>query len=341
MIIRVCGFTNSGRKVLEKLKTVLEEDLVEEKPEDEALDPWVADCFRYQIPILFIGAMGIAVRKIAPFVSDKLSDSPVLVMDEEARYVIPVLSGHIGGANRIANKIARQMGCVSVITTATDVQNLFAVDIFAVKNGLRIMNRDGIKAVSGKLLREGTIRMQIHPEIAIDTSQVPKCIELLPFSEEIPADVVAGLTEKMENPNENCLFLVWKPYIMGIGCKKNTAFEKLEAFVDKIAKENAISLEQVAQMASIDLKRKERGLLVLEAKKRIPFIVFSAEELNDLEGDFTDSEFVKSITGVSNVCERAAFRLSGEGEQILPKTASDGMTLSIYKRKAGITTWEM
>ena len=123
------------------------------------LKQWTGECFAKHLPILFVGACGIAVRTMAPFVQDKLTDSAVLVMDEKGKYVIPILSGHVGGANALAKKIAERIGAEAVLTTATDVEGLFSVDAFAVEHGLRIVNRDGIRRVSAKLLRGERVRI--------------------------------------------------------------------------------------------------------------------------------------------------------------------------------------
>ena len=104
--------------------------------------------------LLFIGACGISVRSIAPHVKDKLSDVPVLVADEAGQSVIPLLAGHYGGANRLAGELS-EPGATAVLTTATDVNGLFAVDVFVASNRLAVAGHDGIARVSAGLLRDG------------------------------------------------------------------------------------------------------------------------------------------------------------------------------------------
>ena len=115
-----------------------------------------------QAAYIFIGAAGIAVRYIAPWVKDKYTDSPVLVIDEKGQYVIPLLSGHVGGAVSLADKIAELLGAVSVHTTATDVQGKFAVDVFAKKNGLVITDREAAKNISAAVLNGEKIAFYIE-----------------------------------------------------------------------------------------------------------------------------------------------------------------------------------
>ena len=101
---------------------------------EEGMGEWAGKQMAEKHTLLFIGACGIAVRAIAPYITDKLHDSAVLVMDEGGNYIIPILSGHVGGANEIAVKIAVEIGAVPVITTATDINGKFAVDLFAKRN---------------------------------------------------------------------------------------------------------------------------------------------------------------------------------------------------------------
>ena len=103
---------------------------------------------------MFIGAAGIVVRSIAPFLTDKVNDPAILVMDEKGKFVIPILSGHLGGANAYAEQLARKIGAVPVITTATDCNQCFAVDLFAQKNGLWIADWHKIKEISSRILEK-------------------------------------------------------------------------------------------------------------------------------------------------------------------------------------------
>lgn len=110
----------------------------------ESVSVWAGEQMAAHHALVFVGACGIAVRAIAPWITDKLHDSPVLVMDEQGQYVIPLLSGHVGGANELAVRLAGELGAVPVITTATDLHGSFAVDLFAKRNDLWIHNREGL-----------------------------------------------------------------------------------------------------------------------------------------------------------------------------------------------------
>ena len=167
----VISFTEKGSELAEKIKRLSKEQQLPSeihtyhgRKQVENLNAWTKEQFSLRNAIIFIVACGIAVRTIAPFLKDKLTDSPVLVLDEAGNYVIPLLSGHVGGANEIALLLAELLGAVPVITTATDINNAFAIDVFAKKHDLSIDKKEGIKKVSAKVLEkcgfvyEGTLR---------------------------------------------------------------------------------------------------------------------------------------------------------------------------------------
>lgn len=331
MIICCAFFSQNGRKKAQELSEALAEIDWECRGEGETLHEFTGRAFRYHLPILFIGAAGIAVRAIAPFVRDKLTDSPVLVMDEAGRFVVPILSGHAGGAGDLAVLISHALRAEPVITTATDVENVFSCDVFARRNFLFIRNRDGIRRVSEKLLSEGKITACVQEGIRLPDEEPPACLELV---RDEGADVLVS-----DRPSVSCsLWLSPQPFFLGIGCRKGKSFEELLAFADR--KFVRGRWDRVAGIASIDRKRHERGLEILAQYEHIPFFTFSAGELEKAEGMFSSSGFVKRAVGVSNVCERAAVLAAGEGaELVLSKTAEDGMTLAAARAVPCIRTW--
>lgn len=331
MIIRICAFTDKGFELVNRIESALPNHLFEMRTKDEDLKAWVKEGFLLHTPIVFVGAAGIATRHVAPFVEDKLLDSPVLVIDEKGQFVIPILSGHVGGGNALARELSKALCATAVITTATDVNNLFSIDVFAVNNGLLIENRDGIRAVSSKLLKEGSISIAVDKGIDIRKEEFPGEIRFVDFDSK-EADVSVSLDT--EYRGASLLKLKAKPYVMGIGCKKAKPFEEIKDFVFSGLKENGIDICDVAFLSSIDIKSKERGLLLLSSSFHIPVMFFSSDELNAVSGEFSESEFVQSVTGVANVCERAAMAAAGEGAKlIVKKQANNGVTMAVSKRK--------
>lgn len=293
---------------------------------------WAAKQLEEGNALLFIGACGIAVRAAAPHITDKLHDSPVLVMDEQGQYVIPILSGHVGGANALAVRIAEKTGAEPVITTATDRNGKFAVDLFAKENGLSIVNKSGIAKVSAKVLSGKNITMSVQPGYLEEGCRLPEGIRRIGYPPAQKVDIVIT-SENREFDTE--LLLKPREYVIGMGCRKGKEAEKIGEFIAYHLKKAGISPIQVAGLASIDVKKEEPGLLAWSRKERIPFVTYTAGELRCVEGDFQRSEFVREQVGVDNVCERAALKMCGsEGTLVYAKHAEDGMTIAIAK-KAG------
>ncbi len=281
---------------------------------EKSLFEWTGKHFQTGNALIFVGAMGIAVRAIAEYVKDKLVDCPVVVIDDNAQFVIPVLSGHVGGANKLAVILAEMLGAVPVITTATDVNDVFAVDQYAVEKNLTIADRQGIKKVSAKALEGRKITLSIKD---------------YPPKEKVDV-VIADETDA-----ECSLLLKPKKYTVGLGMKKGKDPFELETFFLEILKDNNIATEDIYALCTIDIKEDEDAVISLRDKYRIPVLSFDRELLNKATGEFTASEFVRQNVGVDNVCERAASLGAGDsGEIIVKKTARDGMTIAIARRNA-------
>ena len=300
----------------------------------ESLSAWAGEQMASHHALIFVGACGIAVRAIAPWITDKLHDSPVLVMDEQGQYVIPLLSGHVGGANELAARLAEALGAIPVITTATDLHGSFAVDLFAKRNNLWICNKEGIARVSSKVLSGEEITMSVQTGHLAADEDIPTGIRLCAYPPAEKVDVlIADGTEEIFRKESAELLLQPKKYILGVGCKKNTDSAKLDSFLKKILDEQGIVIEQIAALASIDVKKEERCLLEFSEKYRIPFWTYTAQELQAVPGEFHSSEFVKVQVGVDNVCERAAMKAAGaDGRICRAKQAQDGMTVAIAEK---------
>ena len=270
--------------------------------------------------VIFIGAVGIAVRSIAPYIKDKFCDPAVLVIDELGRYVIPLLSGHVGGANELANYIGEALSAAPIITTATDINGTFAVDIFAKKNNLLISSRKLAKDVSAALLDNNCI--DIDSDIkSIDVKELKK--KLNPKNK--ACDIKVRITDRIYDGT--VLTLIPKNLYIGVGCKKNTDADKMWDFVNDIFRLEGLDIRAVKSIGSIDIKRDEDAVKNLANRLNVPFLTFTKDELNSVSGDFFESEFVRKTVGVGNVCERAVCIQCNN--LIVKKTAREGMTVAI------------
>jgi len=270
--------------------------------------------------MVFIGAAGIAVRAVAPNIRAKDCDPPVLVIDEKGKYVIPILSGHLGGANRLAVGMARILSAEPVITTATDIGEKFAVDVWAQDIGCHIANVENIRHISAAVLREEVIGL--YSEFPVE-GQVPAFL----CESDKPAAGIC-ISAGYKKCFTHTLYLIPRQYVLGIGCRKDTPYEDMLAFVNSLLERQGIQPFQLCAVASIDLKAREKALLRLSKYFKVPFCTFSSQELSQVPGCFTKSDFVEKTTGVDNVCERAAVK-AGNGRLVTGKCSHRGITAAI------------
>lgn len=337
----VHGGEESGIGKGERYKESSDRENVVVKGTDEGftLDGFVKENFYQGNVLIFIGAAGIAVRAIAPYIEDKTKDPAVIVMDEAGKNVIPLLSGHIGGGVREAEKIANLIGANCVMTTASDVSGEFAVDVFASENGFVISDMKKAKEFTARLLEEKEAVYEIDEELAgvcgfdVDTGYANVIRQSAggeSFEKENDfARSKASFTISFhKNKSESgVLSLIPKCIAIGVGCKKGTPYEKLRAFVEDKLSEHNLDKRAVKVLASADIKKDEEGLILLAKELGAEFKTFSSEVLMAQEGEFTASSFVKSITGTDNVCERAV-AACGCRKMLVMKESFDGMTFA-------------
>ncbi|MBR6389832.1 MAG: cobalamin biosynthesis protein [Lachnospiraceae bacterium] len=276
------------------------------------LHDWCEERFAADDCIVFVGAVGIAVRAISDCVSDKLNDPPVIVIDDGGTYVIPILSGHAGGGTKISCVLASFLDAQPVITTSTDINDAFSADVFAVENKLSIDNRSGIKQVNAKAI-EGK----------------PVTLSIKDYPPDKPVDIIVA----DETDCEYSLLLKPKKYVLGLGMKKGTELRAIEEFVSSILAREHIETEDIYAVCTIDIKENEPGLKSFCSKYRLPLITFEATLLNKAPGTYDSSDFVREMTGTDNVCERAAMLGSENGQIIVHKTKGEGLTCAVALRR--------
>ncbi|MDX9871158.1 MAG: cobalamin biosynthesis protein [Clostridia bacterium] len=283
------------------------------------LGEWTKTHFQ-EDALIFIGSCGIAVRAVAPFLRSKTSDPAVVVIDEFAACAVSLLSGHLGGANDLTVRLARFLEALPVVTTATDVHGVFAIDAWAVKRGLKIGNPERIKWISARLLAGESIGIQsVFPV----TGRLPAGVTLC----EKGGDVL--ITYRTRG-REETLRLIPPVITLGIGCKRNVTAETIKRAFGLMLKKASCHPLAVARVCSIDQKAREPGILEFCHTQGLPYQTFPAQELLAVPGIYTASAFVKQVTGVDNVCERSAVLGSGKGGRLLTgKDAGNGVTMAL------------
>lgn len=284
---------------------------------------------------IFVMATGIVVRVIAPLLRDKIRDPAVVVLDEKGRHIISLLSGHLGGANGLAKKVAKILGATPVITTATDVHGVKAFDTVAVDKDLWIENPDSIKALNSALLGKKKIYL-------IDPMKI-----ISPFYEDIPFIKVLEDFSLIQENTGSCPavyvgdqiipaqpgLLIMRPLtlVVGIGCNRGTDFEELRDGLETVFEKFKLSMKSLRNLATIELKKDEKGLIKLGKTLDVPIRYFSSRELGFVKGLENPSQMVKKYTGTEGVCEAAVLLSAGAERLLIPKQIFKNMTLAVAR----------
>lgn len=319
------------------------------------LKEWTGIHFKEDDIIIFTGACGIAVRSIAPFVESKCSDPAVIVIDDMGVNVISLLSGHLGRANEWTRIIAAGINANPVITTSSDIHKKIAIDLFAAQNNLYIDNMEIAKKIQAAVIEGKNIMVYCDAEIK---GNIPGNF----YINKVPAGSVCNNTDNngihansihansihaivispftsfkkqgILNSKDNALLhLVPKVITIGTGCRKSKTYNEVNSFIREALKSADISVHAVSDIATIDIKKNETGILQLAEKNKWQLSFYSAAQLNTVTDITSFSGFVQEVTGTGNVCERAALFPQGEKKLILKKQAGNGITVAAAIKK--------
>ncbi|MHC1726720.1 MAG: cobalt-precorrin 5A hydrolase [Syntrophobacteraceae bacterium] len=294
--------------------------------------------------IICIMGCGIVVRMLAPLISDKMSDPAVVVLDQDGRFVISLLSGHIGGANELAGKIALITGGQAVITTASDLQDKPAIDLAAMRAGLRVENREMLGRIEAAILDdepiwiydpEGILLKHLPAEHGLNviaSDYVDKIVAAGAENaeSELRASLGIWVSEYLVPPGVSCLKLRPGNLVIGIGCNRGTASEEIIAFVVRSLEESALSPLSIRNFASIDLKSDERGLLDAASafQKQVQFC--TRKQIAGISVPNPSAAVARHI-GAESVCEASALWSAGVRKLLATKRKSGNCTLAIAR----------
>jgi len=316
MKIAVISFNSKGNSIAQVIKESIDADLfAKDQIKDFNLKEIVKALLESYNALIFIASTGIAVRAVAPYLKSKAEDPAVLVVDILGKYVISLLSGHLGGANELGIKIAKLIKAEPIITTATDGMGIEAPDLLAKRNNLVIENLKAAKDVSA-LLVDGRKVAFIDEENKI---KAPKG-----YSDDLEAS--RGLVY-VTNKDIKTLYLIRKNIVLGIGCKKNYSPEIMRETVLKALKNYNLDYRSVKAVVTIELKKEEQAIVELAQNLKAEFKIFTIEDIKKVEHKYKGSDFVENNIGVRAVCEPCV-ELYG-ATLITEKLNCEGMTLCI------------
>ena len=303
---------------------------------------------------IFIMASGIVVRTIAPLIKNKKTDPAVVVLDEKGEFAVSLLSGHVGGANNIAKQIADFLGGEAVITTASDVNNMPSIDLWAKENNLVIEDWNLLPQTATQFINNSSLKIysEIDMNLPSDFLKVsdPKLADvLITNKQKIDSNVIpvkTGIQEKRTKELDSCLrrndknqairklYLRPKNLILGIGCNSGTAADEIEDAVKGVLSKNNLSFLSVQSIATIDKKGAEPGLLSFAGKYNLKINTFTPDELNSVS-NVEKSEAAFKATGANAVAEPAAMLASGADKLLVRKQKIGNATIAIAEKKAG------
>lgn len=311
--------------------------------EFDSLKVLMTDIFSIYDGFVFIMATGIVVRMIAPFIVNKRIDPAVVVINESGEHVISLLSGHIGGANRLTKHLADLIHAIPVITTATDVNKKIAADLVAVDLGLDISSFSMLKRVNIAIAEGQRVpfyidahmkNMGMYLEKSKEKDFAIEVIDIKKFLYQAGMKVI--ITERDNLLVEDALLLHPRKIVVGIGCRRNVTKEEIIMSLNEACILAGADLSQIQSLASTVVKENEVGLLEACKQLQIPIYFYRNAELNDVIKKYKleCSEFVQEKIGVGNVCEAAAMLASQSKKLILPKMKMSKVAIAIAWAKS-------
>ncbi len=305
MKIAVLAVTNPGRKLAENVTNTLKDAHLLENRSGVAAT--MADNWRDFDAFICIMATGIVVRAIAPLLRDKHNDPCVLVMDEKGQYIISLLSGHLGGGNALTRKVAALVDAEPVITTASDIHGLVPLDLWAVKQNLVASHNQHLTSASTLLVNQGFLRM--YCETAVES--LPPGIRQV--SDKHSADI--RITNRKQPVN--CLAFHPKNLVIGIGCNRGTPSKEFDEALQELFDDMELSIHSIRNLASIDVKHDETGLIEFARKHEWNIEFFTKDQINQVT-DVDISDAAVRAVGAIGVAEPTAL-LSAQTTQLLSR----------------------
>jgi len=291
---------------------------------------------------IFVTAAGIAVRSIAPLLEGKDRDPAVVVLDQKGEHAVSLLSGHLGGGNRLAREVAAVLGGRAVITTATDTLGLPAVEELAREAGLEIANFRAATPVNAALANSRPLQL-FDPldDLGLAATLGPEFpLRRVDALEAIDPALAAVWVDHRSAPQaaeRGALVLHPRRVVAGVGCNRGTGEEEILEFIRSVFSELGLARQSLACLASTAAKRDETGLIRAARSLGVPLICLEDEDLQAVAAP-NPSETVSKHMGVASVCEAAALHQARTTSMLQPKRKSVNVTLALAW--AGSRRWD-
>ncbi|MGL5051676.1 MAG: cobalt-precorrin 5A hydrolase [Fusobacteriaceae bacterium] len=263
---------------------------------------------------IFIMATGIVVRKISSLIKSKDIDPAVLVIDENMSFAISLLSGHLGGANDLAQLLKNELGLVPIITTSSDVTGKIAVDTLAQKLKCNLDSLEAAKNVTALIVDGKNVELKLPQNITVENPE---------------GVILVSNKEKIESVQ-----LYPQNLILGIGSRRGVNSSDVIQFLKEVLKKHNLSYKSIKHFATVDLKADEVGIIETARYFKKELKIVSRADILEVENMFVGSDFVKKEIGVKAVSEPCSYLTSNkDGKFLEMKAKKDGITISIYEER--------
>lgn len=306
----ICSYTKSKytKKIMDESQLDSEDKSFRNvtmfaEPVDISIKEWAGMRFKDSDAIIFVGACGIAVRSIASYIKEHRINPAVVVVDEQGKFVISLLSGHVGGANELTEEISEILGATPVITTAKDTNKKFAVDVFARKNGCFTSDLDMAKEISAALVNGKEVGFTSDfPWIG----EIPEGLVLLDEENEKPEMGIYVTNSYQKHPFTHTLYLIPRVVTVGVECVKGTSNKIVERVIRKACDEQLIPSVSMERVAGSDKMKEEEGIIQYCTERNLPYVTYSQKEMEAIEGTFAESKYSCRHPELESLCEKCA-----------------------------------
>jgi len=295
------------------------------------------ELFNHYESLIFIMATGIVVRTLSTFLTHKSSDPAVVVVDEKGRFAVSLISGHLGGANELARRVAILTGGKPVITTASDVHETLAVDLLAQRLECFPVDLNVLKKCTYALLQGE--KVGIYPDLLRPYLSIGgkgnlvfyKTLRDLLNSDCLYKVIISNRQVEREicRCREKVIVLNPRNLVVGIGCNRNTSRTEIENTIKRFFDTWGLCVNSIKKIASIDAKSGEEGLTSFAKKYHLEMEFFTSRQLNEVACPSPSSKSALKAVGSTGVCEPAALLGAGVKTLLYPKAKTPNVTIAV------------
>jgi cobalt-precorrin 5A hydrolase len=319
---------------------------------DLPLRPVIQGLFSQHGALVVFLPVGAAVRLLAPALGSKRQDPAVVCVDDAGRYAVSVLSGHLGGADALANRVAEAIGAQAVVTSASDALDVMAIDLVGRDEGWRAeASPTDLTRVAAAVVNRDPVALWIDPEAGVswpdDTPLSASIFPVTRLSDVQDSGYAAALimSDRLFALETGRPLVTYRPptLVAGVGCRRGVSEEHLRELLLRTLEENGLASLSLAKIATVDIKADEDGILALAESLSVPIETYDSDQLNSAAADSVDTggsasglypptaSAARDLLGVFGVAEPAAMLAAGAGGVIVPRARSDRATIAVAR----------